>query len=114
MAFSPHMPLMFIIWTLTYALINGFVNAGYSSFTLEATGRGAAASKFELYSSMSYLPTYLMVWISGISYTRWGATGMLNTEAVIAVLAVALLVGVMTAVKNRLATGDDTVYREAV
>ena len=57
MAFCPHIPAMFVIWTLSYALVNGFVNAAYSAFTLEASGRGAAASKFELYSSISYLPT---------------------------------------------------------
>ena len=87
MAFCPHIPLMYTIWTLGYALVNGFVNAAYSSFNLEAASHGAAASKFELYSSMSYLPLYLMFWISGIAYAKWGAFGLLNMEAAVAVAA---------------------------
>jgi len=107
MAFCPHVPLMYIIWTLAYALVNGFVNAAYSSFTLEATGRGAAASKFELYSSMSYLPLYLMFWISGLAYVKWGAFGMLNTEAIIAVIAATLFIGVKIIIKKRVSTPED-------
>jgi len=101
MAFCPHIPAMFVIWTLSYALVNGFVNAAYSAFTLEASGRGAAASKFELYSSISYLPTYMMVGISGFAYTRWGALGMLNTEAIVAVIAAALFTIITIIVKNK-------------
>jgi hypothetical protein len=81
---------MYIVWTIAYALSNGFVNAGYGSFTFEAVERGAAASKFELYSSMSYLPLYFMFWLLGVTYSKWGAFGMLNTEAVVAVIAAAI------------------------
>jgi PAT family beta-lactamase induction signal transducer AmpG len=100
MAFCPRVPLMFIIWTLTYALVNGFVNGAYSAFNLEATGRGAAASKFELYASASYLPMLLMTWVLGISYTKWGASGMLNVEAIIGVLAIAIFLSVYTVVRK--------------
>lgn len=87
MALCPHTPLMYSIWTLAYALINGFVNGAYAAFCLEASGRGAAASKFEIYSSAAYLPLYIMLWVSGLSYSRWGASGMLNIEAAFALLA---------------------------
>lgn len=90
MAFCPHVVLMYIIWTLAYALVNGFVNAAYSAVLLEAAGHGAAASKFELYSSASYLPLYFMFWISGLAYAKWNAFGMLNMEAVMAVIAAVL------------------------
>jgi MFS family permease len=87
MAFCPHTPLMYITWTLAYQLVNGFVNGAYAAFCLEATGKGAAASKFEIYAASAYLPLLLMLRISGSAYTKWGALGMLNTEAVVAVLA---------------------------
>jgi MFS family permease len=101
MAFCAHTPLMYIIWTLTYALVNGFVNGAYAAFTLEATGRGAAASKFEIYASTSYLPLYFMFWISGLAYSKYGAFGMLNTEAMVALLAAGLFVAVFVAVNRR-------------
>jgi MFS family permease len=109
MAFCPHVPVMYIIWTITYALINGFVNAGYASFTLEAVNRGAAASKYELYSSMAYLPLYFMFWVLGITYAKWGAFGMLNTEAVIAVIAAVIYFTARAIVKNKLPASTDSV-----
>src|SRR5476651_301759 len=87
LAYCPHVPSMYIIWTLAYALINGLVNGAYAAFCLEASGKGAAASKFEIYASASYLPLYFMLWVSGVAYTKWGALGLLNSEAVIGMLA---------------------------
>jgi MFS family permease len=101
MAFCPHVPLMYILWTLGYAFVNGFVNAAYSSFNLEAAAHGAAASKFELYSSMAYLPLYLMFTISAFAYAKWGAFGMLNMEAIIAVLAAGIYLTARIVVKRR-------------
>jgi len=100
MALSPHVPVMYIVWTLTYALINGLVNGAYAAFCLEASGRGAAASKFEIYASASYLPLYFMFWISGLSYTKWGAPGMLNSEAVFALLAAFTFVAAWVVLKR--------------
>lgn len=107
MAFCPHVPLMYILWTLGYALVNGFVNAAYSAFNLEAAADGAAASKFELYSSMAYLPLYLMFWISAGAYVRWGAFGMLNMEAIIAVLAAGIYLTARIIVKRRKPVTED-------
>ena len=98
MAFCPHIPVMYIVWTLAYALVNGFVNGAYAAFCLEASGRGAAASKFEIYASAAYLPLYLMLWVSGYAYTKWGAPGMLNIEAIFALLAAATFLGAYTVV----------------
>jgi PAT family beta-lactamase induction signal transducer AmpG len=108
MAFSPHVPLMYILWTLGYAFVNGFVNAAYSSFNLEAAADGAAASKFELYSSMAYLPLYLMFWISAGAYAKWGAFGMLNMEAAIATLAAGLYLFARISVKRRRLMREDS------
>ena len=108
MAFCPHVPAMYILWTLAYALINGFVNGAYAAFCLEASGRGAAASKFEIYASASYLPLYFMFWMLGLTYAKWGAPGMLNTEALFALLAAALFFGAYRLLKKgrRVLNGD--------
>lgn len=93
MAFCPHTPVMYAIWTLLYTFIFGIVAAAYVAFVLEAIGGGAAASKYELYLSAGYLPTYLMVIVGGMAYTRWGGNGILETEAVLSVVAALLFFG---------------------
>jgi MFS family permease len=105
MAFCPHVLLMFVIWTLAYAFINGLLNGAYAAFCLEASGKGAAASKFEIYSSAAYLPLYLMIWVSGLAYSKWHAVGMLSTEAVIGVFAAGLFIVTGLVVNKRMGTG---------
>jgi len=104
MAFFPHTPVMYIIWTLLYTLSNGFNWAAFSAFALEAIGKGAAASKYELYSAISYWPIYAMTLIAGAAYTKWGANGMLNTEACCAILGTALFICASVLIKNRKST----------
>jgi predicted MFS family arabinose efflux permease len=87
MAFCPHTRSMYVVWTLIYALVNGFVNGAYAAFCLEASGTGAAASKYEIYASAAYLPLYFMFWVSGAVYNRWGPSRMLNVEAAVALAA---------------------------
>ncbi len=101
MAFCPHTPLMYIIWTLLYTLTNGLAYAAFNAYTLEAIGKGAAATKFELYAGVSNTPIYMMTTIAGIAYTKWGANGMLNTEAVFAIIAVVLFMGVNALMKGK-------------
>ena len=82
MAFSPHTPTMYIIWTSLYTFVSGLCYAAFNAFTLEVIGKGAAGTKFELYASVSNAPIYMMTAIAGLAYTKWGANGMFNTEAV--------------------------------
>ena len=90
MAFSPHTQLMYIIWTSAYSLTNGLAYAGFTAFVLEAIGRGAAATKYNVFAGLSNTPIYFMTLIDGWAHTRWGAAGMLNTEAAVAIIAVVL------------------------
>ena len=90
MAYSPKTEHMYIIWTSLYAVIMGLSYAGYGAFVLEAIGKGAAVTKYNIYSALSNAPIYLMIYIDGWAYTRWGSKGMLNNEAVFVVLAVIL------------------------
>jgi MFS family permease len=101
MAYSPKTELMYIIWTSVYAVVLGFSGAAFCAFILEAIGKGAAATKFNIYVSLSNTPTYLMIYIEGWAYTRWGSTGMLNIEALFAVLAIILFLVVQAAMKEK-------------
>lgn len=92
MAYAPKTELMFIVWTSLYALTTGLSYAGFTAFTLDTIGKGAAATKYNVYAALSNTPIYLMTYILGIAFTRFGVKGMLNTEAAFAVGAVILFI----------------------
>ncbi len=95
MAYAPRTELMYVVFTSIYALIMGFTYAGFSAFVLEAMGKGAAATKYNVFASLSNTPIYYMTRIDGWAHTRWGAAGMLNTEALFGVVGLVLFVLVM-------------------
>lgn len=101
MAFAPRSQPMYIFWTCLYAVITGLTYAGFTAFVLEAIGTGAAATKYNVFASLSNAPIYYMTLIDGWAYTRRGAAGMLNTEAGICILGMLLFVA-MVAVVNKL------------
>ncbi|MEI7830718.1 MAG: MFS transporter [Prolixibacteraceae bacterium] len=101
MAYSPKTELMYIIWTSVYAMIMGFSYAGFTAIALEAIGKGAAVTKYNIYVALANSPIYLMIYIEGWVHTRWGAVGMLNIEALFAVLAIILFLVVQAAMKEK-------------
>jgi predicted MFS family arabinose efflux permease len=101
MAFAPRSQPMYILWTCLYAVITGLTYAGFTAFVLEAIGTGAAATKYNVFASLSNAPIYYMTLIDGWAYGRRGAAGMLNTEAAICILGMLLFI-VMVAVVNKL------------
>jgi PAT family beta-lactamase induction signal transducer AmpG len=104
MAFFPHTPNMYITWTLLYSITAGMAYAGYNAFTLEAIGKGAAATKFEVYASVSNVPIYLITFVEGLTYTKWGANGVLYTEAACATVAILLFIIIERMVNMRKST----------
>jgi MFS family permease len=84
MAYTPHTEWMYIIWTSAYAVTNGLCYAAFSAFVFEAISKGAAATKYTVYGSLSNLPIYYMTIAEGWSHTHYGPTGMLNSEAILA------------------------------
>ena len=95
MAFSPHTEWMYIIWTSLYAVTCGLCYAGFSAFVFEAIGKGAAATKYTVYASLSNAPIYYMTIVDGWGRTNHGASGMLNIEAACGVLGVILFLGLL-------------------
>jgi PAT family beta-lactamase induction signal transducer AmpG len=94
MALAPRTETMYVVFTMAYAVHNGLTYAGFSAVALEAIGRGAAATKYSLFASLSNMPIGYMTAVDGWADARWGPGGMLHTEAAIAVLAVLIFVGV--------------------
>lgn len=99
MAYSPKTEFMYIIWTSVYAVFMGFSFAGFSALVLETICKGAAVTKYNFFVMLGNTPIYLMIYIEGWVYTRWGSTGMLNIEALFAVLAIILFLVVQAAMR---------------
>lgn len=100
MALGPRSPAAFLIFASAYYLALGACFAGYGALTLEAIGRGAAATKYNLISSVANVPILLMVLADGQAQKRFGSGGMLLTEAACAIAAAALYFAVAWATRR--------------
>ena len=99
MALSPHTERMYIVWTTVYAFITGLTYAGFTAFVLEAMGVGAAATKYNLFASLSNFPIMYMTTLDGHAHTKWGASGMLYTEAAVGLAGLVAFLLFMAAIK---------------
>jgi MFS transporter, PAT family, beta-lactamase induction signal transducer AmpG len=99
MALAPRTEVMYIVFTTGYAFITGLTYAGFSAVVLEAIGLGAAATKYNVFASLSNMPIAYMTVIEGWAQTRWGVGAMLHAEAVFALAGVLvfMMASVMTA-----------------
>jgi MFS transporter, PAT family, beta-lactamase induction signal transducer AmpG len=87
MAVAPHTERMFAAFTLLYAVLNGMGYAAFSAVVLETIGASAAATRYNVYASLSNMPILYMGLAEGWTYTRFGASAMLYLEAALAVAA---------------------------
>jgi len=99
MAAAPRTEAMYIAFTTAYALFSGFTYAGFSALVLEAIGQGAAATKYNLFASLSNMPIAYMVVVDGWAHTRWGTGGMLYAEAAMGILALGVFVAAAMATR---------------
>jgi MFS transporter, PAT family, beta-lactamase induction signal transducer AmpG len=100
MALWPHTESAYVVFTLLYALITGLTYAGFSAFVLEAMGLGAAATKYNVFASLSNFPIMYMTSIDGWAHGRFGPSGMLLTEAAFGAVGLILFFTVFTVVKR--------------
>jgi len=101
MAVAARSESMFITFTLLYAFIQGFNYASFSAVVLEAIGRGAAATKYNLYASLSNMPIAYLTIVDGWAYGRWHANGLLAADALSGIVAVAFFAAVSLATRPR-------------
>lgn len=100
MAFSPRTDQMFILWTSLYSVSTGLTYAGFSAFTLEAIGKGAAATKYNVFASLSNAPIYYMIYLDEWSHKKWGALGMLNLEAIMGLIGMITFITIFVSVNR--------------
>ncbi len=85
MAFAPRTESMYIVFTLIYAFIQGLTYAGFTAVVLEAMGLGAAATKYNVFASLSNMPIAYMTVIDGWAHERLERGRAANVEAAIGV-----------------------------
>ena len=108
MAIAPRSETTYVMFTMIYAFITGLTYAGFSAFVLEAMGLGAAATKFSLFASLSNMPIAYMTSADGWAYGRWGAAGMLFTEAVMGAVGLVLFLGALVVLPAGKRTSQST------
>jgi MFS transporter, PAT family, beta-lactamase induction signal transducer AmpG len=101
MALAPRTEQMYIVFTLAYAFIQGLTYAGFTAVVLEAMGLGAAATKYNLFASLSNMPIAYMTLINGWAHERWGAAGMLNVEAAFGVAGIVVFLAIAMGTRRR-------------
>jgi PAT family beta-lactamase induction signal transducer AmpG len=92
MALFPHTESAYVTFTLVYAVISGMCFAAFSAVTLEAIGLGAAATKYNLYASLSNVPIMYLTALEGRARDRWGSNGFLYFEGVMSAISVVVFV----------------------
>jgi MFS transporter, PAT family, beta-lactamase induction signal transducer AmpG len=97
-AFSPRTQDMYVLFVGIYMLLTGFCYAAFGAVVLDAIGKGAAATKYNLLAGVANIPIAYLAWFDGKaavwdapSWIPWhGSTLMLVTEAVIPVFGTAV------------------------
>jgi MFS family permease len=98
---------MFVIGTLIYTFGSGLTYAAFSAFVLEAIGKGAAATKYNVLASLSNAPIYFVTLIDGWSHDKWNSAKMFYVESgMAAVSALVFLILARILWPNRAAKGS--------
>ena len=94
MAVAPRTQPMFVSFLLLYAFLTGFCYAAFAAVVFETIGKGAAGTKSNLLSGISNVPLIYAGIFDGLGHDRWGASGLLYTDAALGLVGVALFIGV--------------------
>ena len=95
MAFSPHIPMVFICGVLLYNGIAGVIYAAFNSLGFQLVGQksAVASTQLGLFSASTNLAIVYMTWADGQGYKHFGVHGLLMTDGLAGLVsAVTLLV----------------------
>lgn len=85
MAWAPHTLTMYYVFVLGYGFIAGLCFASFTAVTLEAIGKGAAATKYSIFASLSNTPIAYMGIVNGYFYEKFGSNAGLASDAAMGV-----------------------------
>lgn len=106
-AFSPRTQAMYVLYVGLYQLIAGFCYAAWAAVVLEAIGKGAAATKYNVLAGIANIPIIYMAYLNGRAHDwhapSWlpfdSAAMMLLSEAIIPVVGTLVLVAFIVLTK---------------
>ena len=91
MALSPFARPMYVSFSLVYCFVVGLSYTAFTGFVLDAIGKGAAATKYNAFASLSNAPITYMGLVLAWAQTKWGERGMLYTDAAAGVMGLLVL-----------------------
>ncbi|MFO1414393.1 MAG: MFS transporter [Burkholderiales bacterium] len=100
MAAAPKTENSYIVFTTIYSWISGLSYAGFTAIVLETIGQGAAATKYNVFASLSNVPIAYMIVVDGWAHGRFGADGMLYVEAAFGVAAIGVFYAIVYALRT--------------
>jgi MFS transporter, PAT family, beta-lactamase induction signal transducer AmpG len=106
MALSPRTAGGYAATTLFYTFTLGMVAASYTGLVLAIVGHTAAATKINLFFALNSLFSLGMLRVDGWAHDAWGTNGMLFTEALVGVVALAIFVAVVSRIRGNVLVLD--------
>jgi MFS family permease len=95
MAVAPRTPAMYVLFGLIYAFFMGVAFAAFSGFVLETIGKGAVATKYNVFASLANVSIAYVTYLDGQALRLWGTTGMLLADAALTGAGIALLLAMV-------------------
>lgn len=90
MAICPATITMYVLWSLTYSFGVGLAYSAFTAVVLNAMGAGSAATKYNIFASLSNFPIWWVGLVLGLVAEKLGPRAMLLSEAGLGVLGVSL------------------------
>jgi Na+/melibiose symporter-like transporter len=90
MYLGPRTQAGYAIFTLSYQFGSGLAYGAFTGFVLEAIGRGAAATKYNVLASLSNIPIWYMTQVDGWASELWNPGVMLLVDAAAEIIGVVL------------------------
>ena len=101
MAISPFTKTNYVVYSLVYAFVVGMSYTAFTGFVLDAIGKGAAATKYNVFASLSNTPITYMGLVLAWAQTKGGEKVMLFTDASAGVVGLIVLGIVAAALSPR-------------
>ena len=92
MALAPRTPAMYVTFNLIYALFLGVSFSAFTSFVLETIGKGAVATKYNIFASLKNMGVMYVTLLETQALRAWGPTGMLVADAALTLAGIAVMV----------------------
>jgi MFS family permease len=100
MALAPHNLNMYYVFVLSYGFISGLCYAAFTAVTLEAIGKGAVATKYSIFASLSNTPIAYMGLLNGYFYDKSGSNAGLYSDAAMGIAGIAVFMIISVASKS--------------